>query len=143
MLAQETRISDYVIFSGDGSYPGAVEQRKPARPGYSVQLGSLSYIQGGSVGSYGLIKSTGNVTFESNIYSRASIYLSNNNIISGRISAANIPDRKGSALLIGAGASIALLHSESSSVFRKAAEFKPTIQKGRTVMRNMFARPTN
>lgn len=106
LLAQETRISDYVIFSGDGSYPGAVEQRKPARPGCSVQLGSLSYIQGGSVGSYGLIKSTGNVTFESNIYSRASIYLSNNNTISGRISAANIPDSKGSALLIGAGASI-------------------------------------
>ena len=59
LVAQQTKISDFVLFGGKNS----------ALPGYAVQLGSSSNVQGGSVGSFKLIKSTGSATINANIAS--------------------------------------------------------------------------
>ncbi len=87
--AQQLKITDFVLFGGNGTCPGGPSQSPPALPGCAVQIGSASNIQGGSVGSYSLIKSTGNVTINSNIYSGGTIQLSNSNVVTGNISAAN------------------------------------------------------
>jgi hypothetical protein len=65
--AQQLKITDFVLFGGNGTCPGGPSQKAPALPGCAVQIGSSSNIQGGSVGSYSLVKSTGNVTINSNI----------------------------------------------------------------------------
>ena len=53
-LAQ-TSITDYVLFSGNGTVPGATSGT-PASPGYATQLGSSAKINGGIVGATNMSK---------------------------------------------------------------------------------------
>ncbi|HOV15083.1 MAG TPA: hypothetical protein PK771_12415, partial [Spirochaetota bacterium] len=76
--AQQLSITDFVIFGGNGNCSTC-----------AVQLGSSSNIQGGSVGSYKLVKTTGNAAISGNIHSGGTVSLSNSNNVSGRITAAN------------------------------------------------------
>ena len=63
-FAQQTTIKDFVLFGGNSS----------AATGY-VQLGSSSSVQGGSVGSYKLVKTIGSTTINANINSGGTIVL--------------------------------------------------------------------
>jgi hypothetical protein len=92
LFAQQTKITDYVIFGGQKNL--ALPQSTPGAPGYGVQLGSAANIQGGSIGSYHLVKSTGDVIIgtnstPTNIYSGGIIQLASNNVVNGKITAAN------------------------------------------------------
>src|SRR5436189_5498844 len=70
--AQQTKISDYVIFGANGlSQAGS--------PG--VTMGSASSIQGGIVGSNTLVTSTGNMVINGGIYSGGTILLANSNTV--------------------------------------------------------------
>ncbi len=104
--AQQTTMKDYVLFGGNGSCPGGTGQSVPALPGCAVQLSSSTNIQGGSIGSYRLIKTTGNSTINANIYSGGTIELANSNIVTGRISSANSPVVPGTILSIGSSTSV-------------------------------------
>ncbi|MEP7144222.1 MAG: hypothetical protein ABI707_15165, partial [Ferruginibacter sp.] len=86
LFAQQTTIKDYVLFSG------------------SVRLGSFSNIQGGSVGGHLLVRSTGRVTINANIFSGGTVNLAHSNKVTGRITAANTPALPGPALIVGSGA---------------------------------------
>ena len=90
-LAQQpkTKITDYVIFGGKKETTVPAQTLPPTPPGYAVQLGSSCNIQGGSIGSYHLIKSTGNLTLGTNIYSGGLVQLANSNVVTGKISATN------------------------------------------------------
>ena len=96
--AQQLKITDFVLFGGNGTCSVAPSQRSHDSHNCAVQIASSSNIQGGSVGSYTLVKSTGNVTIHSNIYSGGTIQLSNRNVVTGKISAANSQSKTGAIL---------------------------------------------
>ncbi|MBK8143200.1 MAG: hypothetical protein IPK57_20985 [Chitinophagaceae bacterium] len=83
LQAQQTSISDYILFGGKA----AAGQTPPAAPGYGVQIGSSCFFTQspimGSVGSYKLVKTTGNIIINGNIYSGETIQLANGNEIRG------------------------------------------------------------
>ncbi|HYM95300.1 MAG TPA: hypothetical protein VET23_14270, partial [Chitinophagaceae bacterium] len=99
LFAQQTQITDYVIFGGKT----ASGQTAPVSPGYSAQIGSSCNIQGGITGSYNLVKSTGNLSISGNIYSGGIIQLANSNIVTGRLSAAS---SSGKVISVGSSANI-------------------------------------
>src|SRR5689334_21619359 len=80
--AQQPKITDFVLFGGSSTCSSC-----------AVQLSASTTVSGGSVGSYNLIKSTGNSTIRSNIYSGGTIQLANSNIVTGNLAAA-IPQSK-------------------------------------------------
>lgn len=87
-----TYITDYVIWGGANTSVQPL-QTAPAAPGLGVQVGS-STIQGGSIGSYTLIKSTGTMNAgtiinKTNLFSGGTIILANSNVVNGKITAAN------------------------------------------------------
>ena len=103
-FSQSLIISDYVLFSGNGTVPGGVSTVPPS-PGYAVQTGSSTTITGGSVGSYVLVKSTG--TFSAaNVNSGGKVILANSATIANRITAANSPVVAGTVLQAGSGLSV-------------------------------------
>src|SRR6478735_12271102 len=102
LKAQQPTISDYVLFGGKV----ITGQSTPASPGYGVILGSSTNIQGGSIGSYFFVSSTGNSTINANIFSGGKIQLANSNVISGKITAANTSSLTGTILSIGSSANI-------------------------------------
>jgi hypothetical protein len=71
--AQQLKVSDFVLFGGSAG----------------VEITSSTNIQGGSIGSFTLVKTTGNSTLNTNIYSGGTVQLSNSNVVSGKITAAN------------------------------------------------------
>jgi cytoskeletal protein CcmA (bactofilin family) len=81
-------------------------QRSPPSPGYGVQFGSSSNINGGWIGSLKLFKTTGSATINGNVFSKGTIVMANSNLVSGRIAAANIPTVGGTILQIGSNANI-------------------------------------
>lgn len=83
--AQVTQITDYAMFSGNGG-PGTTN---PGASGYGVILGSSTNINGGNIGSYALVQTTGGASFSGNIYSGGKVILANGNSVTGRITAAN------------------------------------------------------
>ena len=93
--AQQTTMKDFVIFGGNSS----------AATGY-VQLGSSSSVQGGYVGSYKLVKTTGSTTINANINSGGTITLANSNVVSGKITAANSPVVAGTILSVGSSTNL-------------------------------------
>ena len=95
LYAQQTTMKDYVLFGGSSTYT----------TGY-VQLGSSTNVQGGALGSYKLIKSTGNSTVNANIYSGGTVQLANSNVISGKITAANSPAVSGTIMSVGSSANL-------------------------------------
>ncbi|MDN3654626.1 MBG domain-containing protein [Ferruginibacter paludis] len=106
LQAQQTSISDYVIFGGT-SQP-LQGQKAPAAPGYGVQLGSSTTINGGSIGSYKFVQTTGNSSIGANIFSGGTISLTNSNVVTGKI-AAGLPNTNpapGTVLSIGSSATL-------------------------------------
>ena len=90
-----TTISDYVIFGGSNS----------------VKIGSSTNIQGGSIGSFKLVQSTGNIicgtnNLKTNIYSGGTVVLANSNAVSGKVTAANAFNAAGTILSVGTSASL-------------------------------------
>ena len=104
--AQQLNISDFVLFGGNGNCPTGAGQSAVPSPGCGVQVGSSSSIQGGSVGSYKLVKSTGTSTFTGNIYSGGTVVLANNNTVTGKITAANSLNTTGTILSVGSSANL-------------------------------------
>jgi Subtilase family/MBG domain (YGX type)/Secretion system C-terminal sorting domain len=93
-LQAQTSISDYVLFGGKQ----AAGQTTPAAPGYGVLIGTSCELQAtiqgagvGSVGSYNLVKSTGALTVNGNIYSGGTIQLFSGNVIRGNLAAGLSP----------------------------------------------------
>ena len=68
--------SDFLLLSGPGGTG-------------TTLIGSSITINGGSVGAYKLVQTTGNVTINANIYSGDQVILSNSNVVNGNITAAN------------------------------------------------------
>ncbi|MDQ6888913.1 MAG: hypothetical protein M3Z56_01340, partial [Bacteroidota bacterium] len=84
--AQQLKFSDFVLFGGSG-----------------VSISSSANINGGSVGSFTAITAADNDSIKSNINSGGKIQLSNNNTVTGNITAANSNGLKG--IIFSAGAS--------------------------------------
>ena len=94
-----TRIS-FLIFCISLFYNGSTGQVPVLKPSDFLLLsgpdgtgttliGSSITINGGSVGAYKLVQTTGNVTINANIYSGDRVILSNSNVVNGNIIAAN------------------------------------------------------
>ncbi len=107
LIGQQTNITDYIVFGGFNSIAG---QTPPSAPGYGVQFASSSNILAGStigsVGSYKLIKSTGNISVNGNIYSGGTIDLATGNSITGKIAAINSASLNGTILSVGTNANL-------------------------------------
>jgi len=108
----QLKMSDFVLFSGSGG-PNTTS---PTGPGYAVQLGSSANINGGSIGSYKLVQTTGNANITGNIYSQGRIILANGNSISGNIAASNSPSITGTILSIGSNATVGTTTSNTINV---------------------------
>ena len=88
--AQRLTISDFVLFGGSSG----------------VDISPASTINGGSIGSFTLIKTSGNSTLNTSIYSGGSVQLSNSNIVTGKITAANSTGATGTILSVRSSANI-------------------------------------
>ena len=95
LSAQVTTMKDYVLFGGSPSNT----------TGY-LQLGSSTTIQGGAMGSYNQVRSTGNSTMTANIYSGGTVQLANSNVVNGRIGVANLLGVTGTILSVGSSTNI-------------------------------------
>ena len=110
LQAQQTSISDYVLFGGKQ----AAGQTTPTAPGYGVLIGASCNLQAlvlgggmGSVGSYNLVKSTGALAVNGNIYSGGTIQLAGSNTVKGNLAAGLSPTGvPGTVISIGTSAVI-------------------------------------
>ena len=102
--AQQLNISDFVLFGGNGNCPSGSGQATPPSPGCALQIGSSTSIQGGSIGSFNLVKSTGTASVTGNIYSGGTVVLANSNTVNGKITAANTLNSTATILFVGSGA---------------------------------------
>ena len=89
-LQAQLKMTDFVLFGGS----------------QGVEISSASSIQGGSIGSSTLIKTTGSTTLSTNIYSGGTVQLNNSNVITGKITAANSQGVTGNILSVGSSAKI-------------------------------------
>src|SRR6185503_11926543 len=99
--AQQTGISDFALFGGNGSCPGGSGQKTPSSPGCGAIIGSGSKLLGGAVGSYSFIQANNNVSINGSVYSGGTISFSSNDTVSGRITAANCFKKTGWILQAG------------------------------------------
>ena len=76
----QSSIVDYVLYSGNGTVPGAISS-VPGSAGYAVQLSSSTSVVGGHTGSRVLVRTTGNSNNSGSIISGGKIILSNNNVV--------------------------------------------------------------
>ena len=83
-----TGIREFVLFGGQ----------------QSVQMSTSTSVSAGAVGSYKLVKSTGNSVFGGNIHSGGRIELANSNTVNGNITAANSDALPGTILQVGSNA---------------------------------------
>lgn len=84
-IAQQLQTSDFVLFGGSG-----------------VSISPYSKIDGGSIGSFSLIKAANSSTFNTNLYSGGNIAMADSNTIVGKIAAANSAGlKRGTILLTG------------------------------------------
>jgi len=104
--AQQLRISDFVLFAGNGSVAGS-QSPVPSGPGYAVQLSSSTTINGGRIGSAVLVKTTGNSAITGSIHSKGRVELANSNLVTGSISAENNGIQSGNSVVIGSSLSLA------------------------------------
>ncbi|MBC7829571.1 MAG: S8 family serine peptidase, partial [Chitinophagaceae bacterium] len=89
LTAQQLKITDFVVFARG-----------------SVQFGSSSFINGGSIGSYRHVETSGSIHIKGNIYSGGTVELANKNTITGRITASNSFRSTNNILSVGSGASL-------------------------------------
>ena len=114
-LASKTVLLSFVIsFFYEGSFAQLTPRdftllSGPNSPGTTL-IGSSITINGGKVGAYKLVQTTGNTTINADIISGDKIILTNSNIVNGRISAAanypNLPISTGTILSVGSSTSI-------------------------------------
>ncbi len=88
--SQQSNISDFAVFGGNASCPTGAGQTPCNSPGCAVQLGGSTVINGGAVGSYKLVTTTGSVNITGNIYSGGTITLAGSNTVGGKIGALNL-----------------------------------------------------
>ena len=88
--AQRTTVSDFVLFGGTSG----------------VDISSTATINGGSIGSFSLIKTSGSATISANIFSGGKVQLYNSNTVTGRITSANSTGIKGTILSVGSSSKI-------------------------------------
>ena len=105
-FAQVQNLNDYVLFAGNGTVPGT-PCTNPGSPGFAVQLSSSTTVNGGILGSYVLVKTTGTSTITGSIRSSKFVILSNNNTVGGKIAAANGGLQTGTSISIGSGLNLA------------------------------------
>src|SRR5437868_6322637 len=90
LLAQQIKVSDFALFGGTAG----------------VEISSSTSIQGGSIGSFTNVKTTGSSTLNANIYSGGTIQLNNKIVVTGKITAANSKALTGTILSVGSSANI-------------------------------------
>ena len=100
LQAQQTGIRNYVIFGGDGTCKTS-DKWWQEDDGCLVSIGNKSKITGGVIGSYQLIKTTGEVNISGDINSGGKINLANKNSVGGNITAGNSTSYSGSVLKSG------------------------------------------
>ncbi|MBK9637055.1 MAG: hypothetical protein IPO63_04285 [Bacteroidetes bacterium] len=105
-FGQVQNLNDYVLFAGNGTVPGQ-SCANPASPGYAVQLSSSTTINGGTVGSYVLVKTTGSSSITGTIRSGNDVILSSSNTVGGSIAAANAGSQSGTSISIGSNFNLA------------------------------------
>ncbi|MBP6513208.1 MAG: hypothetical protein KA347_11095, partial [Bacteroidia bacterium] len=105
-FGQLQNLNDYVLFAGNGTVPGQTCSN-PASPGFAVQLSSSTTINGGTIGSYVLVKTTGSSTITGSIRSGNDVILSNSNTVGGSIAATNAGLQSGTSVSIGTNFSLA------------------------------------
>lgn len=82
--AQQLNIRDFVLFGGSGNCP-VPNPVNPNFPGCGVQIGTSGTVNGGKIGSYKLVRTTGNAVINADLHSAGEIVLSNSNTINGNI----------------------------------------------------------
>jgi len=102
LFAQQLQIFDFVMFSGNGG----AGTTNPGSSGYGVIFGSSTTITNGAIGSYALVKTTGNSNISANIFSGGKVILANGSTVSGRITAANSAGLSGTILQVGSNANL-------------------------------------
>src|SRR5262249_34970776 len=96
MFGQQLKITDFVIFAGNGNCATC-----------TVSIGPTSSVTGGSIGSSRLVQTTGSSNvISSNIYSAGTAVLTTNNKVTGNITAANSASLGGNILSVGTGAQL-------------------------------------
>jgi hypothetical protein len=98
-LYAQLKITDFSVFGSNG-------QSAQNAPNCFVQFGSSVTINGGSIGSNKLVKTTGGINLTGNIYSGGTVVLANSNKVTGRITAANTAGLGGTILSVGSSAII-------------------------------------
>src|SRR5688572_13280325 len=83
-FSQQLNIRDFVLFGGNATCPSP-NQSTPLSPGCGVQIGTSGSVINGKIGSYHLIKTTGNAVLTSDIHSAGRIELANSNTVNGYI----------------------------------------------------------
>ena len=101
-FSQTLGLPHFVVLAGNGG-PNTT---MPASGSYGVQIGSSITLSGGSVGAYTFVQTTGNATINSNIYSNGWVSITNSNVISGRITAANSNNLYDPVLTIGSSTNV-------------------------------------
>ena len=105
-FAQQLKITDFVIFGGNGNCPTGQGQKAPALPGCGVVLASKTTIIGGSIGGFGLLQADEKAALTANLFFGGNSKLGEKATINGRIANINIAVFKGNVLDIGKDASI-------------------------------------
>jgi hypothetical protein len=144
---QVTNISDYVIFAGTSTALPA--QTAPSSPGYAVQLGSSTNIQGGYIGSYKLIKTTGNSVLNTSLFSGGTVVLANSNSVTGKVTAANTTSASGTIFSAGSNATIGgnidvkgnIVIGNNGTVSGKVTHPSGTTYSGPTPLANIIGTP--
>src|SRR5688572_21637600 len=86
--AQQLNIREFVLFGGSGNCP-TPGQTNPLFPGCGVQIGTSGSVMGGKIGSYTLVKTTGNAQLNADIRTGGQLQLSNSNTVNGTIAVGN------------------------------------------------------
>jgi len=84
--AQQLNMRDFVLFGGSSTCPSP-GQSTPLAPGCGVVIGTSATVNGGKIGSYQLVQTTGNAQLNADLHSGGRIILSNSNTVSGVITA--------------------------------------------------------
>ena len=103
VFSQNLKIKDFVIFAGQKSTT-LNNIANPVSPGFSVNIGSAVNINGGHIGSYNLVNSTGNSELNADVNSAGLINLANSTTVNGNITAENQDNATGVVLSMGSNA---------------------------------------
>lgn len=103
VTAQQSQITDFVLFSGNGTGAGC---STPTAPGAGVQIGCNSTINGGDIGSLKLLQTTGSATISGNMHALETMDLASGSIVTGKLTAANAASISGTTLSIAGSSTI-------------------------------------